>query len=458
MAKLTIRTGDGQVVPGQETAAKQQEEQKAQAESQANSLFSQKNDKAATGPDYGYRKIRFHKNDEVNPYAQQQDARYAMDSRLKKIIILMVISVVVVLLACILPTNVFDVTRPDRTIGTLAAETATAVASLVGFFTNPNSVYGTYVLTIIVTFLAGAAMGLTGGVFQGALKNALASPSTLGVTNGGMVGAIIFTLVVYPSSLTVTYSGSASDLIALYDNMSLGQWIIEEYGSFFCSLIGCFVVVALVMLTAYAAGRGKVNNVSLVVAGQVFASVITVVLAFVRSWLTNHGDVNAATYLAQAQTSSFSGAYTLASVAVFAIPLIICMAFVFMNASKLSLLAFNDEEARSMGISTTKMRNLMVGMCTVITALVVSFCGMVGFVGFLVPHIARKLIGPDFKYLLPSCALIGGILVTAVFYVTNLSIPFIISGSTGVFTSLIGCIAFLVIALRGRRSSGGEWL
>ena len=148
----------------------------------------------------------------------------------------------------------------------------------------------------------------------------------------------------------------------------------------------------------------------------------------------------------------------MASVAVFAIPLIVCIAFVFLNASRLSLLAFNDEEARSMGISTTRMRNLMVGVCTVITALVVSFCGMVGMVGFLVPHIARKLIGPDFKYLLPACTLLGGILVTVVFYVTNLSIPFVVSGSTGVFTSLIGCIAFIVIALRGRRSSGGEWL
>ncbi|MDO4502899.1 MAG: iron ABC transporter permease [Coriobacteriia bacterium] len=458
MAKLTIQTGDGTVVPGQERAKQQQAEQKAQAEKQATSLFAGADKKEDAGPDYTYKKIRFHKNDEVNPYAAQQDERYAMDPRIKKLIILAVVMAVVFFLACVLPTRVFDVTRYDHTIGTLAEETAASVQGFIGFFLDPNTMYGTYMLTVLVTLLSGAAMGLSGGVYQGALKNALASPTTLGVTSGGVLGSIIFALVVYPNTLATTYNGSASDLIQTMQNMSLPQLMLEQYGSFLCSLLGCLLVVAMVMSIALLSGRGKVNNVSLVVAGQVFASVITVVLTFVRNWYSVHGDVQIATYLDQAQTTTFAGAYTLTSVAVFAIPLLICMAIVFLNSTKLSLLAFNDEEARSMGLSTTATRNLMVGTCTVLTALVISYAGPVGFVGFLVPHMARKLIGPDFRYLLPACALMGAIMVTAVFYVTNLGIPFIISGSTGVFTSLIGCIAFLVIALRGRRSSGGEWL
>lgn len=463
MAKLTIQSDDHASVPGQENASAQKEAQQAKIEeAQANSLFkgreSRKERRLADGPDYTYSKIRLHKSDEINPYADQQDERYGFDPRVKKLVILTVALVAVFIVVCILPTNVFDVTRADRTIGTLAAETAASVQGFIGFFLNPNTQFGTYLLTVFVSVLAGAALALSGGVFQGALKNALASPSTLGVTNGGTIGAVVFSLFVYPNSLTTTYNGSASDLSALYDNMSLGQWIIEEYGSFLCTLVGCFVIVGLVMLIAYISGRGKVNNVALVVAGQVFASVITVIVNFVRSWYSNHGDVDTATYLMQSQTSSFTGAYTITSVLVFAIPLAICMGIVFFNASKLSLLAFKDEEARSMGISTTRTRNLVVAVCTVLTALVISYCGMIGFVGFIVPHIARKLIGPDFRYLLPACGLIGGMLVAAIFYITNLGIPFIAGGSTGAFTSLIGCIAFIVIALRGRRSSGGEWL
>lgn len=111
-----------------------------------------------------------------------------------------------------------------------------------------------------------------------------------------------------------------------------------------------------------------------------------------------------------------------------------------------------------MGISTTRTRNLMVAACTVMTALVVSFCGPIGFVGFMVPHIARMIVGPDFRYLLPSCALLGAILVCVVHSLTMLGIPGMAQGSTGIFTSILGCIAFVVVAIRQRGSSNGTWL
>lgn len=459
MAKLTFGTSENAAAPGQSEAAQQQKAQKEKMEeSQANSLFSSAPAAQDAGPDYTYKKIRFHKNDEVNPYAEAQDERYAVDGRVKKLIILAIVAFLCFFLACVLPTNVFDVTRVDKSIGTLASETATQVQGFIGFVLNPNTLYGTYLLTVLVSLLAGAAMGLSGGVFQGALKNALAAPSTLGVTQGGTLGAIIFAVFFYPSSISTDFIGTVSEYDAARAQLSLGQQLMEEYGTFLCSLLGCVLIVAFVLLIAKLAGRGKITNVSMVVAGQVFASVIATVLLFARNWLYNHGDETTAVWLQKAQVSTFTGSYTVVSVLIFAIPLLLCMAFVFFNSTKLSLLAFKDEEAKSMGISTGKMRVLMVGACTVLTALVVSFCGPVGFVGFLVPHMARKLIGPDFRYLLPACALMGGILVTVVFYITNLGIPFISSGSAGTFTSLIGCIAFLVIALRGRRSSGGEWL
>ena len=459
MAKLTFQNNDNVAAPGQNEASEQAKAQREkQEESQANSLFSGKSAKQDVGPDYTYKKIRFHKNDEVNPYAEEQDARYAMDVRVRKLIVLAVALFICFFLACVLPTNIFDVTRVDKTIGTLASETATQVQGFIGFFLNPNTMYGTYMLTVLVSLLAGAAMGLSGGVYQGALKNALASPSTLGVTQGATFGAVIFAVFFYPTQISTDFVGTTSEYIEAMSKVSLGQRIMEEYGGFFCSLVGCFVIVLFVLLVAKLAGRGKITNVSMVVAGQVFASVLSTILMFARTWLYNHGDETTAVWLQKMQSTTFTGAYTVTSVLIFAIPLLLCMAFVFINSTKLSLLAFNDEEARSMGISTTRMRVLMVGVCTVLTALVISFCGPVGFVGFLIPHMARKLIGPDFRYLLPASALLGAIMVTVVFYITQLGIPFISSGTTGVVTSIIGCVAFVVIALRGRRSSGGEWL
>ncbi len=445
-------------MPGKATAKSELDRQREQAEASANLPLKKGADPrtADVGPDYTYSKIRLHKKEEVNIYAAEQDARYALDPRLKKLIIVGILCVVVFVLACILPTQLYH--RSQFNLALWLQETMAGVQNFIGVFTNPDTTYTTYVLTIFVSLLAGAAMALSGGVYQGALKNALASPSTLGVTNGGAIGAVVYAIFIYPNLATTNFMGSYDDLTELYANMTPVQTVLELFGGFLCSFIGCMAVVALIMLIAVIAGRGKVSNVALIVAGQVFASTITLVLSFIRMWMINNGDTVAATYLLQVQSMTFTGAYTPLNVLVFAVPLLACMAVCFVMSRKLSLLAFKEEEARSMGISTTRMRYLMVGVCTVMTALVISFCGMVGFLGLVVPYIARKLVGPDFRYLLPACALIGALLMTGVFYITQIGIPYLTSNSAGMLTSIIGCVTFLVIALRGRRSSGGEWL
>ena len=447
-------------VPGQEDAASQRRAKSAErAEAQANSVFGSPDSKADFGPDYGYRRIRFHKNDEINPYAEEQDRRFGMDDRLGKIIMLAVVMIGVFFLVCILPTNVLDpVTRTDRTIGTLASEVASSFKGLISFFTFNETMYSSYVFTVLVTLLAGAAMGLSGGVFQGAMKNALASPSTLGVTSGGTIGSIIYAVFVSPHTIGSTFQGQVSEYSEQVAQMSTLDYILEMYGTFFSSLIGCVVVVFLVMSIALIAGKGKVSNASLVIAGQVFTAAIGVFITWIKQYLTIHADAEMLTVLQNAQSSTFTGSYNLISVSVFAIPLIACMVIIILMAPRLTLLAFNDEEARSMGISTVATRNVMVAICTIMTALVVSFCGAVGFVGFLIPHIARKFIGPDFRFLLPACALMGAIMVCATFYVSELGITWIGSGSTGVITSVIGCIAFLYMALKNRGAASGEWL
>ena len=457
MAELKIKTGDETIVPGKDEAARQKKKAAAEAEKQSTSLFSGAAPKdAGLGPDYGDQRIRFHKRDEINPYADAEDERHSMDKRLRTILIMIVVLLLVMLFVSIFPTEIFSVERADSTIGTLASEMGMAFQGLLSTLMGQESMYSSYVLTIVVTVIAGAALGVSGGVYQGALKNALASPSTLGVTSGGTLGMIIFVIFVYPHTIT-NFSGSISDFSEATSQLDTFGYIAEYYGTFLCSLIGCIVVVALVMAMALIAGRGKLSNASLVIAGQVFTAVIGVVITWIRLYLTTFGTEDQIALLLQSQSVSFNGLYTGPLVLAFAIPIAICIIIIFCMSSRLSLLAFNDEEARSMGISTTRTRNLMVAVCTIMTALVISFCGPVGFVGFMVPHIARNMIGPDFRYLLPACAVIGAILVCGVYFFTELGIPGLPSGSTGTFTSIVGCIMFLVMALRQRGSSNGQW-
>lgn len=459
MAKLKITTGDGAVVPGKDQAEKHKAEQEAQQEKQSQSLFAEpkRRTRAQDGPDYGYSRIRLHKKDEINPYADEQDARLGMDPRTRTIIIMAVVMLVVFVVSAVLPTNLLNPMRTHTSIGSLAEEVASSFQGIVYTLMGGESMYSYYFFGIITTLLAGAALGLSGGVYQGSLKNALASPSTLGVMNGGTLGLIIYAVFVYPNTI-YDFNGRISDYQSLLDSAGPVGYFMQYYGGFVCSLIGCAVVVGLIMLIALIAGKGKVSNASLVIAGQVFAAVITVIITWIKNYLITFGDEDMVLLLEQTNSSSFTGTYTLFSVLCFAIPLFICMAIVFAQSSRLSLLAFNDEEARSMGISTAFTRNLTVGLCTVMTALVISFCGAIGFVGFMVPHIARHMVGPDFRYLLPACSILGAIMVCVVYVFTEMGIPGIVSGSTGTWTSIVGCVMFIIMALRQRGSANGQWL
>lgn len=443
----------GAQAPGQGTgntpAAPGQEEQEAP------SLFVRDGAGENLGPDYNGHRIRIFKSNEVNPYADEQDRRYGFDPRFVKVLLLFAGMLLVFFLTATFPTGVFNVTAHGWYSPAYFLELyRESLAGVLDFLTGGSGFYALHLWQMVAALLAGAAMGLSGGVYQGALKNALASPSTLGVTSGASLGIIIYALFVYRDLGLI----SASEYNAWLQTLGPLDVALTSWGPFLCSLAGCFTVVFLVVLIAHIAGRGHVSNVSLVIAGQVFTSVIGVVVSVIQYYVIYVLRNDALrTLIDNSYTTTFAGAYTCSSVLVFALPLLACMAGVFCMSGRLSLLAFNDDEARSMGISTTFTRNLMVGLCTVMTALVVSFTGPLGFVGFMVPHIARRIIGPEFKYLLPATAALGAILVLVANCVANMGIPGIEVGSAGVFTSVVGCVFFLITALRMRGDKRAEW-
>ncbi len=392
-----------------------------------------------------------------NEYAVSADARHHLEPQQKVLIALAGVAVLVFIGSAIMPTNIFSASRADRSLSTLCTEAGQSFQYLIMFFTGTQSHYSAYVLEIFATFLAGAALGISGGVYQGSMKNALASPSTLGVTSGGQLGAIIYVLFISPNLKVGGYM-TLSEYVEALEGLSTWDYLLQTWGEVLACLAGCFLIVALIMLIALAAGRGKVSNVALVVAGQVFTAVIGVVLTWLRYYYELFGDETTATLISSLQTVSFAGPYTTLSMAIFTVPLLLCFGVVAANSGKLALLAFNDEEARSMGISVSRTRNAMVAVCTLMTALVIAFCGPIGFVGFMVPHVARRLVGPNFKYLLPACGLCGAVLVALAHCVSELGIAFILTGSTGMITSIIGSAFFVVAIFTQRETSNDQWV
>jgi len=110
-----------------------------------------------------------------------------------------------------------------------------------------------------------------------------------------------------------------------------------------------------------------------------------------------------------------------------------------------------------MGVDVRRMRVVVVGLCTLLTAILISFCGQVGFVGFLVPHLARRLVGPDFGYLLPASTVLGGVFVLGAYILLLMTLGSSYDTMVGMFISIGGAAVFLVTALRGKGGARGEF-
>ena len=427
----------------------------SQDESTAYGLFDVDTSKTDLGADYGYDRIRLHKNEEVSVYTAANDARYAMDPRKRNTIILAIALVLITIFALILPDSVYNtqyVNYSPALFFQQVGENLDGIArTLTGDFANwPYFKICQY----IVVILAGMALATSGACYQGALKNAMASPSTLGVMSGAQMGIVIF--VLFGGSTTLT--GTTVDITQLQNYLSslnIVDYLFNIYGQAFCGLLGSFVVVGLVLLLAFIAGKGKVSKVGLIIAGTVFSTLISSIIQLVRYWLINFGTEEQVETLTNMSTGTLSTAYTLESVILIGVPVIICMIIIFRMGPKMNILAFEDEEARSMGVSVARGRNLLIGLCTVITAVVVAFCGSISFVGFLVPHIARKMVGPDFRYLIPATAIAGaGFCVLSTAFTNS----FLNGLGMGSITGIIGAVAFIVMAIRRRGNGNADWV
>lgn len=106
-----------------------------------------------------------------------------------------------------------------------------------------------------------------------------------------------------------------------------------------------------------------------------------------------------------------------------------------------------------MGIDVNKSRYLMIIICTFMTGWAISFCGHIAFLGFISAHLARKIVGPDFRFLLPASVFTGGTLVLIVLYISQSGLPYTSPGSAGTICSVLGGLLFLVVAFQeGRRA------
>jgi len=263
---------------------------------------------------------------------------------------------------------------------------------------------------ILAAILIGASLAVAGSAFQAMFVNPLVSPSLLGVLAGASFGAALG-MVFFKS------------------------WVAVQVATFLFGFLAVLVSVGI-------ARMHKGNTLLLLVLGGVISSALfTSLLSVIKYIADPYNQLPAITQWLMGGLSLVDGKILLtAGIPQAASIILVCLFSGYLNA-----LSMGDEEARALGISVEWIRMLLIFLATLMSALTVVLAGMIGWVGLIIPHITRMLVGPNNKVVIPASALIGAIYLIVVDDVSrmlfNVEIPI------GITTSLIG-IPFFAIILR----------
>ncbi len=304
-------------------------------------------------------------------------------------------------------------------------DTACAVWSALWGLPVPQSVAKNIILNVrlprvLCVALAGASLSLCGAAMQGLLRNPLADGSTLGVSSGAALGAVI------AMAAGFTLPGSA-------------------YGGVMISAMAfAFGALALILSLAYALDRSLATS-SIILIGVIFTMFVSSIISLVVTFASDH--VRSLNFWT---LGSFSGVnYDQAGL--LALALLVCGAVVLRYSHELNAFAVGEDNARHVGVNVKRVKLVILVTVSVLIGVCVSVAGTVSFVGLVMPHIARMLVGPNHRRLLPASMFAGAVfLLLADLAARTLFSP--IELSIGVVTSLVGAVAFVIIFYRTRKA------
>lgn len=393
-----------------------------------------------------------------NAFRDSVDEGHRVDRRAQKVFIMCVALAALYAVGLVFPKELFNIGYVNSlptvdggyTLSTFIREFQENVQSVVMTLTGDNPRGFATLWRYIVVVLAGMGLAVSGAVYQGAFRNALVSPSTLGVMTGGQTGMLVWILVIATSGATAR---PLTTVAMANDNGTEGwfDYFNTSLGLSLTSFVGCVVVIALVLLVFKAAGVQRASGIAMIITGQVVAGVCGVFGTLVRYYYTTTDPWGTVAELLQlVQVASFYRTYTLFDVGAVFVVLLITFVVVMRLSQRMMLLSLDEAEQRSLGVDSRKMQVVVVGLCTFLTAVVISFCGSVGFVGFMVPHMARRMVGPNFRYLLPASCVLGGLFVLGAYTLMEVLFGPDYATVTGMFISIGGAVVFLATVLRGK--------
>ena len=266
---------------------------------------------------------------------------------------------------------------------------------------------------IMLGILVGLSLATAGTALQGLFKNPMADPYIIGVASGAAVGAALSILVLHPffgifTTPFMAFIGALCSIFVVYNIAKVGGKIPVD------TLLLTGIAVSLFL--------GAVLSFMMSVAGGALHQIFF--------WLM--------------------GGFWLASwtqVKIIALPVLVCFSLIYLFAKDLNAMLLGEESAQTLGINVENAKRILLVLSAFITAAAVSFSGTIGFVGLIIPHVTRILVGPDHRILFPASALVGGIFLVWMDALARLlgEMP------VGIITAFVGA-PFFIYLLKKRKS------
>ncbi len=268
---------------------------------------------------------------------------------------------------------------------------------------------------VLLAGLVGATLSLGGLVFQALLRNALAEPYILGISGGSAIGAIIGIMLGFarfPGVCLTAFLGSLATLVLILV-MTAGHTILKKESLLLCGVMVNAFCSAVILFLISLAQDSRLHSILF--------------------WLM--GDLSAA---------------DLGQVLIFTGMLVPCFGLIFWLAHKMNLLLMGKELAQTMGVNVRAVTLVLLVVTSFMVSATVSYCGLLGFIGLVTPHLLRLLLGSDHRVLVPACMLGGGSFLILCDLLAR-TLPKQGEMPPGVITALIGAPLFIYLLKKSRQ-------
>ncbi len=272
----------------------------------------------------------------------------------------------------------------------------------------------------LLAALSGAGLALAGAMMQAVVRNPLAEPYILGVSSGASVGAVLVIVSGGATFLGLTMSGAA----------------------FAGAMVACILVAMLARI------RGELSPTRMILAGVALGALLSAVTSYLTLTTDAQNVVSVMFFLLGSVSAADMSSLLIPAVAL----AIACIAVFGLSRSMNALLA-GDESAMAVGVRTTRLRGLLLVLASLLAGAIVAVSGGIGFVGLVVPHMARLLVGSDHRRMLPITVLGGALfLMVADLLARTVAMPTEIP--LGILTAFVGAPFFLWLMRSGGERAG----